>query len=178
MNWVDIVLLVILVLTLIMGIVRGLMRQIIGILSVVVGLLLAVNYYEVATEFIGQVITNEFLAEFLGFLTIFVLILLIGWLISLAVPRLLKGPFKGLDHILGGFFGFVKGVIICGILLLALMVFPFDMEAVEDSTLAPVCKTITKSLISLIPEDVKDRFQATYKEIFEKSKNHEESDHS
>lgn len=184
LNWVDLILLVILILTLIMGILRGFMRQIIGIITVVIGLILAVHYYKVISQMFSEFLTNDFLADFIGFLIIFVVVLVLGWLLSLAVPRLLKGAFKGLDHVLGGLFGFVKGVFICGVLLFALMIFPFNTKAVEESTLAPLCKNVTKSLVSLIPEGMKARFEKTYQDIFlkntnkVKSRHDEETDHS
>ena len=70
-NWLDILLLVIVAITIIIGAIRGFIRQIIGLLAVVVGLVLAVKYYSYGSE-IFKFIRNDVLAQLLGFFLIFV----------------------------------------------------------------------------------------------------------
>ncbi len=168
LNWIDIIFILILILTSILGIIKGLMRQFIGLLSVIIGLLLAVNFYPFVADLYIQLISHEVLSQFLGFMTIFLGILVIGWLISLSVPKLLKGFLKSADHIFGGGLGFLKGIFICGILVFALLLFPVNKKALKESQIAPFCLNITRTIISLIPEEVRVQFKAAYEEIMGK----------
>lgn len=164
-NWLDILLLVIIALTVIAGISKGLVRQCVGILAVVIGLILALMYYPFTAELLHAFVSQEALAQFLGFLVIFFGILAAGWLVSAWLSRMMKGPFKFLNHVLGGLFGLLKGTLICGVLLFAMLVFPVNTKALHSSRLAPVCLRLTKAVFTMIPEDLKDQFNQAYKDI-------------
>jgi membrane protein required for colicin V production len=165
LNWLDIVLIIIIAITFILGLSKGLIRQAIGIVAVIIGLILALNYYALAAEFFLSVVRREALAQFLGFLVIFVLVLCLGWLVSSLLSELMKGPFKFVNHALGGGLGLIKGILICGILLFAMLVFPVSTKALRESELAPYCLRLTKAVFALIPEDLKDRFSEAYQDI-------------
>lgn len=164
-NWLDIVLLIIIAITVIAGISKGLVRQFVGILAVVIGLILALMYYPFAAELFLSFVSQEALAQFLGFLVIFFGVLGVGWLISAWLSKMMKGPFKFLNHVFGGAFGLLKGILICGVLLFAMLVFPVNTNALRRSQLAPVCLRLTKAVFTMIPQDLKDRFNQAYKDI-------------
>lgn len=165
-TWLDILFLIILIIALIVGIIKGLVRQIIGILAVIIGLILSLAFYPYVASVFAQLIKNEAMSGFLGFATIFVLVLLLGWIIGRLFSKAMKGPLKFLNQFLGGCFGFLKGVLLCGILVFALLVFPVNTQALKSSFLAPYCVWITRGIINIIPEDVKNTFLEAYKEIF------------
>lgn len=164
-NWLDMILLFILAITLVVGIIKGLVRQLVGILAVIIGLILGLAFYaQVGTAFRPLVATDS-IAHFLGFLTIFFLVLLVGWLVSRLFAKVMKGPFKFINHLLGGGLGIIKGVLICGVLVFAMLLFPVNFKALRTSTLAPYCITLTKGVVALIPQELKDKFKATYQQI-------------
>jgi len=167
-NWLDILLLLILAVAFILGVIKGLVRQVVGILAVVVGLILAMAFYPAAASAVSTLIKNENVAHFLGFLTIFVVVLVGGWLIGRLFTRVMKGPLKLLNHGLGGLLGLIKGVLIGGVLVFALLVFPVSSAALRDSTLAPYCVEVTRSIIELIPKELKAAFKETTRDIFER----------
>jgi membrane protein required for colicin V production len=164
-NWLDIVLFIIIVLSLVLGIIKGLMRQVIGLLAVLLGLVLALVYYPYISQLFLRWIDNQVLAHFLGFITIFIVVLSLGWLISWLISKIIRGPIKFLNHVLGGGLGFLKGVLICGILVFALLVFPVNVQALKNSFLAPYCLGITKLVTKVIPQELKDTFKETYEDI-------------
>ena len=82
MNWLDVILVAILAVTTILGIVKGLVKQVIGLLAVIVGLILALGFYSQISWIYRQLVKNEVLAHFLGFITIFLIVLCLGWLSS------------------------------------------------------------------------------------------------
>jgi len=167
-NWLDIILIVILIITFVLGIIKGLVRQIIGILTVIIGLVLAVNYYSYASTIFSTFISNEVLSHLLGFLLIFFAILCLGCVISWAFSKMMKGSLKFLNHILGGVLGLIKGILICGIIVFALLVFPVNARVLKECQLAPYCLRITKAVYYLIPQELKEKFSDAYRDIVER----------
>ncbi len=172
MNWLDIVLLVILILTAIIGIFKGLVKQVIGLVAVIAGLVLASLYYEGAAGIFETFIKNRLLGNFLGFLLIFVIVLIAGGILGHLITKAMKGPLAIVNRLFGGIFGAVKGVLICGILVFALFTFRVAKPVLETSVLAPVCLGVTRAAINLIPADLRARFNTSYKEIRESGEKH------
>jgi len=168
LNWLDVILLIILVITIILGLIKGLVRQLIGILAVIVGVILAMAYYPYVSQIIKPLFKNESLAHFLGFLVIFVLTLILGWIIARLFSKVMKGSLKFFNHLLGGVIGLIKGILICGVLIFALLVFPVQNKALEESELAPYCLKATRAAIGLIPSELKEKFNKAYHDIVKK----------
>ncbi len=164
-SWLDIVLLVILVATLVLGLIKGLIRQVVGILAVVAGIILAAAYYPDASRLVVRLVKSGKWADWLSFLLIFFVVLLLGWLAGWLISKLMKGPFKFINHMLGGVFGLVKGVLISGVIVFAFLLFPIDQKALEKSTLAPYCFTVTKAMVHVIPAELKAKFRMAYQDI-------------
>lgn len=165
MNWLDVILIAILAVTTILGIVKGLVKQVIGLLAVIVGLILALGFYSQISWIYRQLVKNEVLSHFLGFITIFLIVLCLGWLSSNTLSKLIKGPLKLLDNLLGGGLGLLKGILICSVVVFALLVFPISKNALKESQISPVCLGITRAIIGLIPQELKEKFKETYQEI-------------
>jgi len=164
-NWIDVILISILALTSILGIMKGLVKQVFGFLAVIVGLILALGFYSQVSWIYLRFVSNEVLANFLGFLTIFLVVLCCGWVSSYFLSKFIKGPLKLLNNILGGGLGLLKGILICGVVVFALLVFPISKKALKESALSPVCLQITRGIIGLIPQELKEKFKEAYQEI-------------
>lgn len=172
-NWLDIILIAILLITLILGVIKGLIRQIIGILAVIVGLILAVYYYSSVAQVFERLVSNLTLTYLLGFFAVFIAVLCLGWLLSYLLSKLMKGPLKFLNHVFGGALGFLKGILICGVIVLALLIFPKEKRALTESVLAPYCLHITRAMYYLIPQSLKQEFKKAYQEILGKEEKDE-----
>lgn len=77
----------------------------------------------------------------------------------------MKGPLKFVNHTLGAALGMIEGILICGVLVLAQMIFPVDRGALENSKLAPYCARMARAAYTLIPQNLKNQFNQTYREI-------------
>jgi membrane protein required for colicin V production len=165
LNWLDVAFVVILLLTLILGVIKGLVRQVIGIAAVVVGLIVAAMHYQRVSRLVSPALVTEKWAQLIAFFAIFIALLLLGALISILVSKLVQGPLKFIDRLLGGVLGLVKGVLICGVIVMAYLVFPVNKEAVVRSSIAPYCYWLTKGMVQLIPQELKNKFYETYREI-------------
>ena len=165
MNWLDVILIVILIVTSFLGIIKGLVKQLFGLLAVIIGLILALGFYSQVSWLYRRLISNEVLSHFLGFITIFLAVLCIGWLSSHTLSKLIKGPLKLLNKVLGGGLGLLKGILVCGVVVFALLVFPISKKALKESQLSPVCLQMTRAIIGLIPRELKEEFREAYQEI-------------
>jgi len=165
LNALDILLLALVLVCLIIGLIKGLVREVIGIVAVVAGLLLAVHWYPAVGAFFHRFISSQIASGFLGFMAVFLGVVILGWLISLLISKLMKGPLAFLNHVLGGFFGLLKGVLICGILVFALLVFGVWREGLAGSRCAPYCYQVARAIVQIIPRDLKMRFEDAYKDL-------------
>lgn len=154
--------------TTIIGVIKGLVKQVFGLLAVILGLIFALSFYAQVGWFYQRFISSEILTQFLGFLTVFLAVLGLGWLASHLMSKMIKGPLKVLNNVLGGGLGLLKGILICGVLVFALLVFPISKKALKESQLSPLCMGMTKAVIGLIPKELKERFKEAYKEITRK----------
>ncbi len=168
MNWLDVILIIILVITTTLGIIKGLVKQLFGLLSVFIGLILALSLYSQMAWLYLRLVSSQVLAQFLGFLTIFLTVLGLGWLASYLLSKLVKGPLKVLNNLLGGGLGLLKGILICGVVVFALLVFPINKKVLKESRLSPPCLGMTRAVIKLIPRELKEKFKETYEEITKK----------
>lgn len=167
-NWLDIILLAILAIALVLGIIKGLVRQLIGILAVIIGFVLGLAYYPYTASIFRHLVAKDSLADFLGFLLIFLVIILLGWLVSRIFSKVMKGSIKFMNHIFGGILGLLKGALICGVMVFALLIFPLNIEALKSSFIAPYCASVTKGVVNLIPKELKQKFVESYQEFVDK----------
>jgi membrane protein required for colicin V production len=171
-GWLDILLAVILLAGLVIGLIKGLVKELVGLAAVLVGFFLAARFYRQTADFIWGWIRNPTAAKFLGFMTVFLAVVLVGGLAAWLLSKLMRGPLAILNHVAGGAFGLLEGALVCGVVVFALLVFPVDRAALSGSRLAPYCYGLTKALVSLIPRDLKDEFGRAYQDIVGSGKSH------
>jgi membrane protein required for colicin V production len=172
MNWLDYVLLAIIVVTAIVGIFKGFVRQVIGLVAVVAGLVLAVVYYQQTAGIFMGFVKNQLVSNFLGFLLIFVIVLIAGAILGHLVTKAMVGPLAFVNRLFGAVFGIIKAVLICGIIVFALVSFEIAKPALETSVLAPACLGVTRAVVNLVPKDLRTRFNESYKRIRESGGKH------
>jgi membrane protein required for colicin V production len=165
MNWLDITLLIIMALTAIVGIFKGFVRQVIGLVAFIAGLILASLYYEQTAGLFVRVTENILIRNFLGFLVIFVVVLIAGSILNHLMSQTMKGPLAMVNRLFGGAFGLLKAVLICGLLVFGLVSLEVAKPAVQTSVVAPICVTVTNAAVKLIPQHLWDRVLASYKQI-------------
>lgn len=172
MNWLDFLLLAIVVITAIVGIFKGFIKQVIGLVAVIAGLILAVVYYEQTGAALIGLVKNQLVSNFLGFLLIFVLVLIAGAILGHILTKAMIGPLALVNRLFGALFGVIKAVLICGILVFALVSFEVARPVVETSVLAPACLAVTRAVVNLVPQDLRARFNESYKRIRESGGKH------
>ena len=116
--WVDAVVIAALVLSFGLGIFRGIVREILSLSSWIVSIWLAYLFGDNLAIVIVPWLESERLSSLIGYLVVFVAVLV---LLSLVVALLFKlfrvVGLSGIDRLLGGLFGCLRGVVIVALLL-------------------------------------------------------------
>jgi membrane protein required for colicin V production len=169
MNWFDIVLLLIVAASVYTSFRKGLSREIIGLVSVVLALLLGIWFYGTAAAFIQPYVSSRTGANLGGFLVVFLGVLLLGHLVGYVVGKFLRVTGLSIfDHLLGAGFGVVRGVLVAVALLMAVMAFRDGDKppaAVVNSRLAPYVAGAAQLFADVAPHELKEGFRKTYTEV-------------
>lgn len=133
----------------------GLIRESVRVVALVLGIVLAGQYYGELSSDITFLTDDDTLRNLVSFVAIFAGILVLGQVASTVLrsiaSMLMLGPF---DHLGGALFGFAKGVLLVEVLLIAVTTFPVwsALEgAVERSALAPFFLDSVPLALRLLP---------------------------
>jgi len=167
-NWLDWTFAAIVGASVAAAIMKGFFRELISLASLVIGLVVAAVAYPRAALWFEDLTKSHEIALGLGFLTLFLGILLLGSLVSLLARKLIKiTGIQWFDRFLGAVFGLVRGVVVDCILLLVLVAFTIKPGAVQQSSLAPYV-TAGAHIISLaMPGNLKAQFRQGFEKFRE-----------
>jgi membrane protein required for colicin V production len=127
MVWLDIVLIIVLTILALHGLLIGIIRSVFDIIGILIGYVLAVS-------FSGSVGIPRFLAFLLIFVFIVVAVHILGRIISKAIRTT---PLGTIDRVLGGLLGLFKGIVVCFVFLLVLLLLQKSNKAIYKSAIAP-----------------------------------------
>lgn len=158
-NWLDFIIAAIVLGSVVTAVIKGFVQELISLASVVIGLAAAAFAYQRAALWFDDLTKSHEIALGLGFLSIFLAVLILGALVGLVARKLIKtAGVQWFDRFLGGVFGLVRGVLISAILLMAMMAFAIKPEAVRGSALAPYVTTGARVLAMVMPENLRAQF--------------------
>jgi membrane protein required for colicin V production len=147
------------------GATRGIIRVIVSVAFTVAGLVVAAFLYPSAAGLL-RIFVAARLADLLGFVGVFLLVLVAGGFFA----RWLRGGLKRarlgwMDNVLGAAFGFLRGWLICSVIYLALTAFPLRPEAVERATFGPALLEGTRVIAYLTSRELRERFFSGYEAV-------------
>jgi len=167
-NWLDCILAAFVVASVLTAIRKGFVQELISLASVLIGLAVAALWYPRAGLWFDDLTKSHEIALGLGFLTLFVAVLILGALLALAARKLIKtAGVQWFDRFLGGIFGLVRGVLICAVLLMAMMAFTIKPEAVQKSALAPYVTTGARVIALVMPANLRAQFRLGFEKFRE-----------
>jgi len=116
MTPVDYVLIAIVAISLLFGVIRGFLRESVALLGWLVGLWLAWHYSAAVVPYLGGALAGTELQVWVARLIILLAVIITAWLIGSLLGYLVQrsGLTLGVDRILGGVFGLVRGAVIVG----------------------------------------------------------------
>lgn len=160
-TWIDIVLLLIIFWSVATGVRAGLARVVIGFLATIAAFIAGFWCYRLVADKLGPYIANAGIANFLGFVIIFVGVLLVGALISSILSRFLHWVgLSWFNRMLGGVAGLVRGVLLMAVLVDVLIAFAPSPtpETLQRSLVVPYVTSVAGWLVDLAPRGLKDAF--------------------
>jgi membrane protein required for colicin V production len=147
---------------------KGLVREIVSIVVLIGGFLLAAFYYQVPGAWFGTLLRSEALADLAGFLLIFIGCLMIGSLVTFFVNKFVKmASLEWVDRLLGAVFGFLRGWLVCSIIVLGLVAFPVKEDLLARSVLSPYVLAGARAAVLLVPRDLKAKFNDQYQKVIQ-----------
>jgi membrane protein required for colicin V production len=169
MNWLDVILLIVLGWSIFASFRKGLMREVVGLASVVLAIVLGCWFYGTAAGFLSPYFKQPWLANLLGFLIVLGGVLALGAAVSFIIGKFLKVTgLSILDHVLGAGFGALRGVLISVALIMGIMAFsPADHppESVVRSRTAPYIVDASRFLSKMTPYELKEGFRRSYDQV-------------
>ena len=140
----------------------------VSLASLVTALAVAAVAYPRAALWFDDLTKSHEVALGLGFLVLFLGVLLLGSVVSLLARKLIKSAgIQWFDRFLGAVFGLVRGVLVDCVLLLALVAFAIKPAAVQQSSLAPYVTTGAKFISLAMPTNLKAQFSLGFERFKE-----------
>jgi membrane protein required for colicin V production len=169
MNWLDIVLLIVLLVSVVAAFRKGLSREVVGMVTLVAALVLGTWFYGFAGGYLAPYLSSRGLANFVGFLIVFFGVLMAGALVGYVINRFMKAVgLSFFDRALGGVFGFVRGMLISIAVVMAIMAFVPGRrppQAVVESRLAPYMVDAARVCAAMAPYELRQGFRQSYEEV-------------
>ena len=167
-NWLDWTFFAIVAISMVAATIRGFFRELISLASLVIAVVVAVAAYPRAALWFEDLTKSHEIALGLGFLTLFVGILLLGSFVSLLVRKLVKtAGIEWFDRFLGAVFGLVVGVLVDCVLLFVLVAFALKPTTVQQSCLAPYVTTGARVISVAMPANLKAQFSLGFEKFRE-----------
>jgi len=164
MNAADVVIGIILIVGVASGITRGFVRGILGLIGLVLGIMLAVAYYDWLAENALSFLPGEHAPRVLSFVLILLVVVLLIGAVARFLSHVLKLSTLGwLDRLAGGLLGLLTASIFASAVLFLAVVGGMAQERVlVESTLAPKVVRVTDAVVLLLPADVRERIYRAY----------------
>jgi membrane protein required for colicin V production len=186
-NWLDYVLLAIVLGSVIMSVRKGFSREVIGLAAALAALVLGMWFYGLAGSFLIPYVSSLRVANLIGFLLVVFAVLICGGLLGWIVSRFLRTiGLSFFDRLLGAAFGFARGVLIAIALLTAFMAFGPTVESksadskatdamtasssvvnasVVNSRFAPYVLDASHTFVAIAPMELKSSFRRQYEQV-------------
>lgn len=157
----DLGIVVLIVLSAIIGLVRGFVREALSLATWIAAASFAFLYFDELAVHVPFAVQSKIVRIGIAFAVIFLGVLVVGsiinYILSTAVSSVGLG---GVDRVLGGAFGILRGGLIITLLVLLMVAMtPFPKEAWwKDSRLMPWFENTANIVKDMIPKDLADRF--------------------
>lgn len=167
-NWLDWTFAVIVAISVIGAITRGFFRELISLASLLIAVVVAATAYPRAALWFEDLTKSHDVALGLGFLVLFLGILLLGSFVSLLVRKLVKtAGIEWFDRFLGAVFGLAVGVVVDCVLLFVLVSFALKPAAVQQSSLAPYITAGARVISLAMPANLRAQFHLGFEKFRE-----------
>jgi membrane protein required for colicin V production len=165
MNWVDAIIVIILIIGLFKGLANGFVRGLFGLVALVLGIAVAAgSYAEVREAVLYRLPMGEQGQNVISFLIVFMIVMLLVSILGNIISRALKLAALGwVDRLAGGVLGvFMSCLFIGALLLIAVMAGFHEVEAVATSKVAPAVVSVMDTAVVFAPDQARMRIEEHY----------------
>jgi membrane protein required for colicin V production len=156
----DWLILLVILLNVLGAIGQGFFYELFSFAGVIVGYLIAAWEYPRVAAFYSHYVNSAWTADIAGFLTLFFVVLLLGSVAGKIARWAIKEVgLRWIDRLLGGLFGFLKGIVVCTVVVMALAAFTPTSPWIQESRIAPFMLVTGRALIWAAPADLRQRFR-------------------
>jgi membrane protein required for colicin V production len=139
---------------------QGFFYELFSFAGVILGYLLAAWEYPRVAVFYSHYVNSTWAADIAGFLTIFFVAVVLGGVAGKIARWAVEGiGLRWIDRLLGGLFGFLKGLVVCTVIVMALAAFNPTSPWIQDSRIAPFMLVTGRALIWAAPAELRQRFR-------------------
>lgn len=166
MNWLDIVLIVIVVASTVFGFISGIVKVAVHFVALLLAIILSSLFYKQAGAAISGMFGGAMLANLFGFLGIFVGVLIIGSILTWAIQKLFDVTgLRFIDRLLGGVFGLVRAAVAAAVLVMLVNTFSrtSPSQTIVESQFAPYLLDAGRIMMILTPKEARDSFDNNYR---------------
>ncbi len=153
----DIVFLVVIGVSSILALIRGGISELLSLCTWFIVYYLLKHYATVLNNFIPSTISNHLLRTGIIFIVIFIVTAIFIAIIKKLTVNLISSIGLGsLNYVLGFIFGIVRGVLICGLIVIVIEIFNLDTShGWQKAKLAPLINPVVGQIAEAIPEQLK-----------------------
>jgi membrane protein required for colicin V production len=160
---VDVFIVATVMVSFILGWIRGITKEILSIVSWILGIYLAVVLFPYVKDFARAHISHGLIADFATVCALFVFFLTILSALNYFCSNVVKKSVLNTpDKALGGIFGIIRAAVILGIIDLVVNQFITTAQPpwLSDSTLRPTISNISNVIILMLPDNIQDKLLA------------------
>ena len=163
MNWLDIVLIVVLLISTFSGLKTGIIKAVLSLIGLIVGIILAGRYYVPLSEQL-TFISQPGIAKGVAFAIILIGVMVVAMVLASLLKQVTSMILLGwVNRIGGAIFGLAMGAFFCGALLAMWLKFIGLEGPISQSVIAPVLLDYFPVVLALLPdefESVRSFFQS------------------
>ncbi|MCH7511259.1 MAG: CvpA family protein [Chloroflexi bacterium] len=163
MNWLDIVIVLVIAFFAISAFRAGLIREVVTLVSVAVGVVVAGLFYDDLARDVLVFINDHDARQVVAFLILLGAVYLAGQLIAGMLKRAASLLLLGMaDHAGGALFGLIKGLIVVEVLLILLVTYPqLGLQSdIDGSAIASVFLDAAPLLLLVLPDEFEQAVDA------------------
>jgi len=153
MNWLDIVIIVLLLVSAVGGFINGLIKSVFSLVGLIVGVVVAGRLYVPFSGLFGF-IQNENVAKIVAFIIIFLIIIIIAAIIGVVLTKIVSTLLLGwLNRLGGAVFGIIMGTIFIASILVIWIKYLGGNNVISDSAIARLMVNNLPLVLGLLPKE-------------------------
>jgi|GEM_PF-71314 len=164
-NILDIIFVSILTLSTLIGLIRGSVREVLSLVSLALAIYSAFAFADfVSTTYVAKIFDNEKVSYIVSFALILIATIFLVTLVNLFISQLLRASgLSFINRLLGLVFGFLRGAVICCVIVLVLSLIPglHHQAWWQNASLRPIFQNLTAVTLQYVPAKVRTQLELT-----------------